>query len=126
MARSVRQQQPYAGRQYDARRSQPFNALLTSVGQLTDSPLRRHGGHLPLTQSNASSRKRLARAANGGGDAGGPQARMFFLGGNSDGEGGMEGVDFGDMFQSVIQFILNSIDAILKLFAPSSGDGNAK
>lgn len=97
LARSVRQQQPQAGRQHDARRSQPFNALLTSVGQLADSPLR-HGAHLALTASKTGSHKRLARAADDG------------------------GMGFGDIFQSIIQFVLNSIDAFMKLFSPNDGD----
>ncbi|XP_011177132.2 uncharacterized protein LOC105208792 [Zeugodacus cucurbitae] len=118
-------QQASAGRQHDnARRSQPFNALLTSVGQLADSPLRRHGEHLALTASRASGRKRLARAVDDGGEAGGPQSRMHFGGGSGgDGEVDMAGMDFGDMFQSVIQFILNAIGSIMNLFAPNAGDG---
>ncbi|XP_039962029.1 uncharacterized protein LOC120775763 [Bactrocera tryoni] len=97
VARSARQQQPQAGHQHDARGSQPFNALLTSVGQLADSPLR-HGGHLSLTASKAGSRKRLARAADDG------------------------GMDFGDILQAIIQFVVTSIDAFLKLFAIKAGD----
>ncbi|XP_018784918.1 PREDICTED: uncharacterized protein LOC108966454 [Bactrocera latifrons] len=96
-ARSARQQQPQGGRQHDARGSQPFNALLTSVGQLADSPLR-HGGHLALTTSKAGSRKRLARSADDG------------------------GMNFGDIFQAIIQFVVTSIDAFLKLFATKAGD----
>ncbi|XP_011204421.2 uncharacterized protein LOC105226976 [Bactrocera dorsalis] len=97
MARNVRQQQPQGGHQHGARSSQPFNALLTSVGQLADSPLR-HGGHLALTASKAGSRKRLARAADDG------------------------GMGFGDIFQAIIQFLVTSIDAFLKLFATKAGD----
>ncbi|XP_012156924.1 uncharacterized protein LOC105664840 [Ceratitis capitata] len=113
------------------RRPQAFNALLTSVGQLSDSPLRhqrrplQRAGHSKLTKTKEHTLKRLGRAVNDGesGDADDYNEEGPAWPEQAGGDDGVNFVEqwirdsFGEMFGSVMEWVLRCIDAIWKFFA---------
>lgn len=89
-------------RQYHQRRLQPFNALLTPTGQLADGLYRHNDEYSALTKTLANKQTRFVRAADDAEES--TAASQWF------------GENFGQMMQTLAQWMGLVINVIWKLF----------